>query len=218
MNVNTKHMSISQDLGINKGEKVYVRKPYQRKSRKLEGENNSKVDNDVLKLQINDLKELKQINPAKNRKKIERKIANLIELGLIPDLPRSKLVKFKKHHRKSIMISDFMKKSSQKQILSFHNFTNTIQKTHDSSDKEKLPTTYSFSVGLPSTRNSQSFQALPQLRKESLSLNDDFKQLRDVKLKKIDQIMSSCTRLLNSSHKKHSRLISQMPLTDRSSL
>ena len=182
---------------------AFTRKPYH-KNGKYQSSNPDKKP-EYAPLQLPQIAQ-KDPNPAqtcKNRSSLDNKIASLIELGLNPDLSPQKKTRFKLNRKNTIMLTDFMKKSVQKQILSFHNLNDIKTEETDSMVKEKVPKSFSFiRTGSLSLRKSQSIQTLPPIFRDSDKLNDNFKLTRDDKLKKIDQIMDSCTELLKSSKKK----------------
>ena len=200
MIVFSKLANSTNTLNTNPESETFTRKRYHKNEKKQQTIPDTKPE-----LPPFQLPQFPQLDPnpsqsCRNRSILDHRIASLIELGLKPELSPQKKTKIKLIRKHTIMITDFMKKSAQNKILSFHNLKDLKPEETDSICKEKVPKSYTFiRSGSMSLRNSQSSQVLPPIFREGEKLKDNFKVTRDHKLKKIDEIMDSCTQLLKNN-------------------
>ena len=120
---------------------------------------------------------------------------------------------FKLKHDKNqrINISDFISKSTQKQIISFHQLPEAIdysnQRFELNHSKRRVAPAFSFAglsnLDTDSVRNSRSYQTLPPILPKDLERFSKFKSIesREENLKKIDKIVGDCENLLEKGKK-----------------
>jgi phosphatidate phosphatase PAH1 len=132
-----------------------------------------------------------------------KNLSLLVDLGLSPNvkLSHENLIKFKNAKKKSITISDFMRKSDKKKLLASPTLANIF--TQDDKKKAETPKTLTFAefMGFHSTaKKSGSFQVLPMIESaesESSKVSGN-KFKKEEGLKKIEKILESCDNLLHS--------------------
>lgn len=154
----------------------------------------------------------------KQRPSNEMKLSNLIDFGLVPDMPLTFRDIFKLKHDKSqrINLSDFISKSTQKQIISFHQppetFDYSNQRFELNHPKRKIAPAFSFAglsnLDTDSVRNSRSYQTLPPILPKDLERFSKFKTIesREENLKKIEKIVGDCENLLVKGKKSSRKL------------
>ena len=158
----------------------------------------------------------------KQRQSIDPKLSNLIDFGLVPDMPATfrDLLKLKQNKNQRINITDFISKSTQKQIISFHHLSEPKDYSEEKFDlknqKRRVAPAFYFAglstLDTNSVRNSRSFQTLPPILPNDLERFSKFKTLdsREENLKKLDKIVGDCEQLLKNGKKSSKKLNNQI--------
>jgi hypothetical protein len=205
----------------------FIRKRY-RKPQNLENlqnfQQNPSDDNNSsgYPLKFPEIFDAKFAKTTKNKANLDLKLLQLVEFGLTPDFPfrKREIYKKKQSSQAKILLSDFISKKVQKQILSVHQARGAKEEIFEKDEKNFkviVPSTGSF-AGITRKnsliRNSQSFQTLPRILTNDLDgiKLGKAKDGRDQKLKRIDKILDDCKVLLNDSKKDFKRMASQVTM------
>lgn len=211
-------------LDTKTNQEPFIRKPYKKSGNlklapiKTESQIESQEDRVFTLIDLSS----KSTPILKQRPSIESKLSNLIDFGLVPDMPATSrdLLKLKQNKNQRINITDFISKSTQKQIISFHQLPDTKDYSDDKSDsnylKRRVNQAFSFTglstLDTDSVRNSRTFQTLPPILPKDLERFTKFKTMdsREENLKKIDKIVGDCEHLLKNGKKSTWKLNNQI--------
>lgn len=152
---------------------------------------------------------LPPIIEKRKRKLISNEKINLfIDLGLSPKarLAHEDLIKFKQAKKKSITITDFMRKSVKQKILSSHKLTNIFESekndTKSQTNQKDRSKNVAYAIGFMSkNKNSASSQQFSLVENAESESSAGFKKNynKEDGLKKIEKILESCDTLLRPS-------------------
>jgi hypothetical protein len=194
----------------------FIRKPFKKdKNPKLV--NFEKIP-EILNFRSSRFSEFKSISTPtpKTRLTIDSKISNLLDFGIVPEMPLScrDLLRLKQEKNQRIKISDFLSKNTKKQIISFHgsDLQDSSNEKFLFESKRKIFPAFSFTAlnnfESDSVRISRTNQTLPPIQSNDLEKSPRFKnfELREEKLKKLEKIVDDCEFALREGKKNLKKL------------